>query len=110
MTTWIKLCGLSTEADVQTAIDCDVQAVGFVFAQSVRCVKPAHASRLVARMPSNIATVAVMLRPTQAELDEVFTAFMPDYIQADWQALAKLSLPDGVNALPVYRQGDGATP
>ncbi len=110
MTTWIKLCGLSTDVDVQTAIDCDVQAVGFVFAQSARCVKPAHASGLVARIRSNIATVAVMLRPTQAELDAVFTEFMPDYIQADWQALAQLSLPDVVKALPVYRQGDGATP
>ena len=110
MTTWIKLCGLSTDADVQTAIDCEVQAVGFVFAKSVRCVAPAHASKLAGRIPSDIATVAVMLRPDQAELDGVLTKFMPDYIQADWQALAQLSLPDDVKALPVYRQGDGAAP
>ena len=110
MSTWIKLCGLSTQVDVQTAIDCKVQAIGFVFAQSVRCVTPRNAARLSAVVPRDIATVAVMLRPSQTELDDVLKVFKPDFVQADWQALAQLDLPHTVASLPVYRQGDGVEP
>lgn len=110
MSTWIKLCGLSTQADVDTAIDCDVQAVGFVFAKSVRCIAPEHAAGLTQRLPPGMVSVAVMLRPTQSELDEVLGGFLPDCVQADWQALRDLILPDTVTALPVYRQGDGIEP
>ncbi|MFK8030133.1 MAG: N-(5'-phosphoribosyl)anthranilate isomerase [Gammaproteobacteria bacterium] len=108
MSTWIKLCGLSTQGDVDIAVECGVQAVGFVFAKSARQVSPAHASSLVERVPDAIKTVAVMLRPSQRDVDEVLAEFRPDCLQADWQALAQITLPDDVLALPVYRQGDGA--
>lgn len=110
MSTWIKLCGLSTEADVQTAVDCDVQAVGFVFAKSVRAVSPERASRLARLVPDSIKTVAVMLRPIQSNVDEVLAGFKPDCLQADWQAMSGLTLPADMSALPVYRQGDGVQP
>ncbi len=109
MMTWIKLCGLSTEADVLTAVDCDVQAIGFVFAPSARQIDPVRAAELAALVPATMATVAVMLRPTQADVDMVLSRFVPDYVQADWQALATCQT--GVSGkLPVYRQGDGAAP
>ncbi len=110
MTTWIKLCGLSTDADVAAAVACDVQAIGFVFAESVRCVQPAQASALTKGVPDTIATVAVMLRPEQSDVDAVLSQFTPDFIQADWQVFAGLTLPGSVRALPVYRQGDGVSP
>lgn len=110
MTTWIKLCGLSTDDDVATAVECGVQAVGFVFAKSARRVSPDRARQLADGVPSDIATVAVMLRPTQAEVDEVLAGFVPDFVQADWQALQNVELPERVVALPVYRQGDGVAP
>jgi len=91
---------------VQTAIECEVQAVGFVFARSVRQIDPARAAELASLVPATIATVAVMLRPTQADVDHVLAQFVPDYVQADWQALDECEL-DSSLKLAVYRQGDG---
>ncbi|MEM7083104.1 MAG: phosphoribosylanthranilate isomerase [Pseudomonadota bacterium] len=105
---WIKLCGLTTHDDVAVAVACGVSAIGFVFAESPRAVLPQRAAELAAVVPDNIATVAVMLRPGQAELGTVLRAFSPDYVQADWQALRTLTLPNGIEAMPVHRERDGA--
>jgi len=44
-----------------------------------------------------------MLRPQQAEWDEVLEGFRPDSLQADADCLAELRLPEDVGRLPVYR-------
>ena len=43
MTTFVKICGLQDAADVQAAARAGANAVGFVFADSVRRVTPAQA-------------------------------------------------------------------
>jgi len=100
---WIKICGLTTRTDVRAALDAGADAIGFVFAPSRRQVSPGLAARLVGKAPGTAARVAVMLHPSQALLDEVWSAFRPDLVQTDLEDLDGLRLPEGLGVLPVLR-------
>ncbi|MGP9016840.1 phosphoribosylanthranilate isomerase [Streptomyces sp. BR1] len=56
---FVKICGLRTERDVDTAVDAGADAVGFVFAASPRTVDADTARRLVLRVPAHVLTVGV---------------------------------------------------
>jgi phosphoribosylanthranilate isomerase len=43
---WIKICGMTSEAAVAAALTAGVDAVGFVFTDSVRRVTPERAREL----------------------------------------------------------------
>lgn len=105
MSLWVKVCGLRTSEDVAAACAAGADAVGFVFAPSVRRVSPAEAAVAAAAAPANVQRVAVFLHPTQAELDEVLAGFMPDVVQTDAADFAALQVPAGVAVLPVVRAG-----
>ena len=102
---WIKVCGMTTAAAVQTAVDAGVDAVGFVFAPSKRQVTAAQAVELARGVPSPIARIAVMLHPEQALVDEVLQMFKPDVLQTDWQDFEYLQVPRQLMLLPVLRAG-----
>ena len=105
MSLWVKVCGLTTPAAVAAAVDARVDAVGFVFAESKRKVTPQRAADLARDVPKHIARVAVMLHPSQQELDEVWSHFRPDVLQTDIEDLASLRIPDGLKVVPVLRAG-----
>ncbi|MXM66865.1 phosphoribosylanthranilate isomerase [Streptomyces sp. HUCO-GS316] len=56
---FIKLCGLKTEEDVDTAAEVGADAIGFMFADSPRRVDATTAIRLIERIPSHVMTVGV---------------------------------------------------
>ncbi|MFJ1805670.1 MULTISPECIES: phosphoribosylanthranilate isomerase [unclassified Streptomyces] len=56
---FIKICGLRTERDVDTAVEAGADAVGFVFSASPRRVDSATAARLCRRVPERVLTVGV---------------------------------------------------
>ncbi|MGI5444747.1 phosphoribosylanthranilate isomerase [Streptomyces sp. CA-243310] len=57
---FIKICGLRTARDVDTAVEAGADAVGFVFAPgSPRTVDAAGARSLAARVPAGVLTVGV---------------------------------------------------
>ena len=101
----MKVCGLRTPADVAAACAAGADAIGFVFAPSVRRVSPAEATVAAAAAPANVQRVAVFLHPTQAELDEVLAGFKPDIVQTDAADFAALQVPAGIAVLPVVRAG-----
>jgi len=105
MSLWVKVCGLRTPADVAAACAAGADAIGFVFAPSVRRVSPAEATAAAAAAPANVQRVAVFLHPTQAALDEVLAGFKPDIVQTDAADFAALQVPAGVALLPVLRAG-----
>lgn len=102
---WIKVCGLTTADAVAAALDAGVNAVGFVFAESKRRVSAQRAAELARNLPSSIVRVAVMLHPSQAELDEVWSQFRPDVLQTDIEDLSTLRVPEGLQVTPVVRAG-----
>jgi phosphoribosylanthranilate isomerase len=102
---WVKVCGLTTAEGVAAAVDAGVNAVGFVFAESKRKVTPRQAAELARDVPRDILRVAVMLHPSQAELDEVWSQFRPDVLQTDADDLATLRVPRDLQVTPVFRAG-----
>ncbi|MEV1049867.1 phosphoribosylanthranilate isomerase [Streptomyces sp. NPDC049887] len=65
---FVKVCGLRTERDVDTAVEAGADAIGFVFAASPRRVDAGTARLLAARVPESVLTVGVF---RDQPLDEV---------------------------------------
>jgi phosphoribosylanthranilate isomerase len=104
---WVKICGLTTGEAVEAAVAAGADAVGFVFAPSKRQVTATQALQLAQGVPRSIPRVAVMLHPTQSQLDEVWSLFRPDVLQTDVEDLETLRVPVGVVVMPVVRGGVG---
>ena len=110
MAIWLKICGLTSRDAVEAAVDAGADAVGFVFAPSKRQVTATQATQLARDVPSQIPRVAVMLHPTQSQLDEVWSGFRPDVLQTDVEDLETLRVPMGLAVMPVVRGGVGLKP
>ena len=82
MNTLVKICGLRTAEDVQAAVDAGADAVGFVFADSVRKVSPSIAAAISRSVPDTVTRVAVMLHPSN-----------------------NLEVPAAIERWPVFREG-----
>ena len=110
---WIKICGLTTPEAVAAALAARVDAIGFVFADSVRRVTPEAAARLAAPARGRVRCVAVTRHPDQATLDGILATFAPDVLQTDAADFAALRLPATLARLPVVRSArlpDAAVP
>ena len=106
---FVKICGLSNEMHVQVAVEAGADAVGFVFAESVRRVEPLQAARIASRVPESVKRVAVMLHPSNEEWQEVLRDFGPDVLQTDAADFESLDVPESVECWPVYREGKKVT-
>lgn len=107
---WIKICGMTTREAVEQALAERVDAIGFVFAPSKRQVTAMQAKQLTAGIATSTPRVAVMQHPTQALVDEVLAVFNPDILQTDYEDIAGLKLPAGLQVLPVMRTGGASLP
>ncbi len=106
---FVKVCGLSRKEHVDAAVAAGADAIGCVFAESVRRVEPGHAAEITRDVPKGIKRVAVMLHPTNDEWQDVLIGFAPDILQTDAEDFASLDVPEYVGRWPVYREG-GAKP
>ena len=100
---WIKICGMTTAAAVAAALEAHVEAIGFVFARSVRELVPESAAALARPARGRARCVAVTRHPTQAAVDEIVRVVAPDLLQSDAEDLARLRLPASLETLPVVR-------
>lgn len=107
MTLWIKICGMTTPEAVEASLDSGVDAIGFVFAQSVRQLTPARAADLAARARGRVLCAAVTRHPTQQAIDEIIDIFKPDLLQTDAEDFRTLRLPQQLQLLPVFRRWHG---
>ncbi len=105
---FIKICGMTTPDAVNAALACEVDAIGFVFAKSVRQVTAAVACELAAPARRKVACVAVTRHPTRADVDEILRDFRPDILQTDIEDIETLGLPKELSVLPVMRPGSQA--
>lgn len=100
---FIKLCGMTDPGAVAAALAAGVDAIGFVFAPSVRRVTPEQAAVLAAPARGKALCVAVTLHPDAQLLHEIFTRFKPDVLQTDADDLASIAMPPQVALWPVLR-------
>ena len=103
---FVKICGLTNELHVQVAVEAGADAVGFVFADSVRRVEPLQAARIASLVPETVKRVAVMLHPSNEEWQAVLRDFGPDVLQTDAADLENLEVPGSVECWPVHREGN----
>lgn len=102
---FVKICGLTTPEGVAAALDAGADALGFVFAPSVRRVAPAAAAALAAPARGRAMCVAVTLHPTADEVETILDVFAPDLLQTDLADTATLSPRARTRLLPVLREG-----
>ncbi len=102
---FVKICGLSTEEHVRVAVDAGADAIGFVFAESVRQVDPTHAAAIARSVPVTVSKIAVMRHPSNEEWQTVLRIFEPDVLQTDARDFDSLDVPTGIECWPVCREG-----
>lgn len=106
MSVFVKVCGITDLRSAQAAVEAGVDAIGFVFADSVRRITPERARAISAELPGDVLRVAVFRRPSGSDIEEVIAGFQPDLIQADQGSTGRVDGP----VLPVYREGENAIP
>ncbi len=109
--TKVKICGLSTEEAVETAVSAGADYIGFVFAPSKRQVTLEEAAELAKLIPSDVKKVGVFVSPSRAELLEAIEKVGLDLVQVHSQVADELfeDLPcDSIQAVQV--DGEGHVP
>ena len=72
MTRWIKICGITREADAERAVEHGANALGFVFwPQSPRYVTPDRAANIRRRLPPELLTVGVFVNQSIDDVTRV---------------------------------------
>lgn len=80
--TRIKLCGLTREEDVASAVAAGADAIGFVFyPRSPRYVTPQRAAVLARGLPPFVTTVGLFVNADAAEVRQVLEALPLDLLQ-----------------------------
>jgi phosphoribosylanthranilate isomerase len=103
VTGWIKICGMTSAEGVAAALAAGVDAIGFVFAPSVRRVSAERAAELALPARQRLTCVAVTQHPDQHAVDEIVRDLQPDLLQSDLEDFAHLHLPRRLARLPVLR-------
>lgn len=101
---FVKICGITDRAAIDAAVEAGADALGFVFAESVREIEPERARELCRDLPAGTIRVAVMRHPDRERFRRVVDVFAPDWIQTDEADFAGIDLPRGAVALPVRRE------
>lgn len=95
--TRIKICGITREADLASAVEAGADAVGFVlYDKSPRSVSAARAGELARRLPPFVTPVCLFvnaapdaIRQATAEIPNVLLQFHGDETGADCDAAAR---------------------
>lgn len=78
----VKICGLTTRVALEAAVSEGARYVGFVFfPKSPRNLSRADAAALAAAVPPGVAKVALVVDPTDAELDALTAQVPVDMLQ-----------------------------
>ncbi len=71
---FVKICGVTREPDALLAVAMGADAVGFIFAPSVRQIAPSVARDIVRRLPAEVLTVGVFRDEAPTRVVEIVNA------------------------------------
>ena len=104
--TRVKICGITRQEDLDTAVALGADAVGFVFyPPSKRYVALEQARTLRARVPAFVSTVALLVDPTREQVDAVIRAARPTLLQFHGDETPEQCESFGVPYLKAFRVG-----
>lgn len=82
MSTFVKICGITSLDDALACVDAGADALGFNFwPQSKRHIPVERAAAIAKRVPPNVRTVGVFVNPSEAEVDRAFASGAIDLAQ-----------------------------
>lgn len=73
MSLWIKICGTTSLADAELAVEAVADAIGFVFAPSPRQVTPEQVASITSKLPQSAEKIGVF---TDSAFDEIFATIL----------------------------------
>jgi phosphoribosylanthranilate isomerase len=78
----VKVCGINSEQDLETAFEAGANAIGFNFyPKSPRYLTPARAKQIARSVPGSYTKVGVLVNPTEDELIELAALVPLDVLQ-----------------------------
>ncbi len=69
--TWIKICGTTNLADALVAVEAGADALGFVFAESMRRVTPETAAEICRHVPDSVEKIGVFISETPERIKAI---------------------------------------
>ncbi len=81
MSTFIKICGITTKEQALEIASLGVNAIGFVFASSPRQVTPEEARCIISRMPPFVSTVGVFVDEEMEKISNIIDYCGIDFVQ-----------------------------
>ncbi len=106
--TRIKICGITRVADGLAAAQAGAHAIGLVFvARSPRHVTPDQAHAIARALPPFVASVALFVNPTVAEVEAVLKSVRPDLLQFHGEEDPEFCRAFGVPYLKAFRVRPG---
>ena len=88
--TKVKICGIKTLSDAKFAVDSGADAIGFVFAESIRNVSKEKARAIVQKLPPFVTTVGLFVNDTAENIDAICRFCGLDAIQLHGNELPAL--------------------
>lgn len=70
----VKICGITDTETAAFAAEQGADAIGFVFAESKRKVRPETAAAIIQQLPQSLLKVGVFVNESKAVIEEIITA------------------------------------
>ena len=96
--TWIKICATTNLRDARTSMAAGANALGFIFAPSMRRIEIGTAAEIIAALPAEIEKIGVFVNDTPERVAEVAeqVGLSGCQLHGDEPAAALAGVPPGV--------------
>ena len=107
---WIKICGLSTDEAVKTAVENGASHIGFVFAKSKRQVTPEQARQLSKDVPKSVKKVGLFVNASLVEIAQTIKVAGLDMVQLHGNESIEFANQLSVPVIKAFGIKDGQLP
>ncbi len=102
----VKICGITSFEDAMAAVQFGADALGFIFAESPRCVTPDQAKKVISHLPPLIKTVGVFVDKSAKEMERIQRFCGLDLLQHHGEEKPEVIARLGRKVIKAVRVGD----